>query len=109
MATVFDSENCAQAMFLIKGKQMRLMKTQLPRAQRRVTEILLGEKGASYSNPAALVGEAVALEGGENGRTRVRIRKGHGLYSLCAWRLALRKKKTYYNREKDATSSRLRV
>ena len=28
-----STQNCAQAMFLIKGKQMRLMKTQLPRAQ----------------------------------------------------------------------------
>ena len=33
-------------------------------------------KEPQYSNPAALVGEAVTLEGGENGRTRVRIRKG---------------------------------
>ena len=33
-------------------------------------------KEPQHSNPAALVGEAVALEGGENGRTRVRIRKG---------------------------------
>ena len=27
--TVFDSENCAQSMWLIKGKQMRMMKTRL--------------------------------------------------------------------------------
>ena len=45
---------------------------QLPGAQPTVTE----QEGASYTNPAALVGEAVAMEGGENGRTRIRIHKG---------------------------------
>ena len=30
LVTVFDSGNCAQSMRLIKGKQMRMMKTRLP-------------------------------------------------------------------------------
>ena len=57
----------------------------------KVTTILLGKKGAFYSNQAALVGEALALEGQENGRNLVR--KGHGLCSLSPG-ISLCEKKT---------------
>jgi len=48
-------------MSLIKGKQMRIMTTQLPQAPRQVTETLSSKKGAFYSNQAALLGEVISL------------------------------------------------
>ena len=74
---------------LSDSKQTRMMKTQLPQALLRIAEILLGKKGAFYSNQAALLGEVVAPEGGKRGRTCVH--KGRGLYSLCLSLLVLQK------------------